>query len=326
MALQITGNEFEALNSGDGRLQIRSDAPTVTVGSDTRVFPTTGALEVTGQSLQLADRVSTPGTGALVIVGHAFENIPQPGSGSVAFSSSAPTVHIAIKPPIGSLGLTGQSVERGTGLLFVGQAPSAEMTHSSTHATKAVSLTGSVPVVTISDVTNPTITPLTGALAVTGAVAGILGTVSPGTGSLAASSSVPSIGVTAIAQTSTGTLDFVADPPQGNPDRPPTVIFGVAANPGTVIRNLDAVPFASNYVICDRTGFKQKVDKHGHDMLEKDPYGNLVRPESSDKHRHPQERVRVESESLTGSPRPEPVDNERTIEDEYPNGVTAGDL
>jgi hypothetical protein len=77
-----------------------------------------------------------------------------------------------------------------------------------------------------------------------------------------------------------------------------------------------------NYQIDDRTGFKVKVK----DALVKEYTGHLVRPESLDI-RSEQEFVRSKrKENQRGPVRPEPVGNERFIEDEYPNGVDSEDL
>jgi hypothetical protein len=97
----------------------------------------------------------------------------------------------------------------------------------------------------------------------------------------------------------------------------------VATDAGTPITN----PWATtdvpvNYQIDDRTGFKIKVK---HPMV-REYTGHYVRPESLDK-RSEQEFARSKrKERQKGPLRPEPVNNERFIEDEYPNGVDSEDL
>jgi hypothetical protein len=93
--------------------------------------------------------------------------------------------------------------------------------------------------------------------------------------------------------------------------------YGVSITNPTATTNVPV-----NYQIDDRTGFKVKVK----DALVKEYTGHLVRPESLDI-RSEQEFVRSKrKENQRGPVRPEPVGNERFIEDEYPNGVDSEDL
>jgi len=83
--------------------------------------------------------------------------------------------------------------------------------------------------------------------------------------------------------------------------------------------NSDAIEVASNYEICDRSGFRVK-----HGTLKKEWNGLMVKPEYWEA-RHPQDFVRVPPERERGSPRPEQED--QFIDDDvYPNGVSADDL
>lgn len=67
-------------------------------------------------------------------------------------------------------------------------------------------------------------------------------------------------------------------------------------------QNPNAVPYPSNYEICDRTGFR--VERGG---LKKEWTGALVRPQSWEG-RHPRDFARTPTEHAKGSPRPEQPD------------------
>jgi hypothetical protein len=141
--------------------------------------------------------------------------------------------------------------------------------------------------------------------------------IAPDTGSMSVSGSTPSASVDdptpvfvlsdrlIVGQAPTISLDYVGGGPTD----------------GTLIENTNATTSVPvNYTICDRTGWKMKV-KHG---LVQDPYGNMVRAESVDNDglRHPQESTKSTSEDFrTGATRPEPVGDERFIDDEFPSGV-----
>lgn len=96
--------------------------------------------------------------------------------------------------------------------------------------------------------------------------------------------------------------------------------IGQSVNDPSITNSSATTDVPSNYLICDRTGFKVRVK----DGLRKEWNGWMVRAESWES-RHPQDFVRSRGEDLEGSPRPEHAD--RFIgTDIYPNGVTAGDL
>lgn len=85
---------------------------------------------------------------------------------------------------------------------------------------------------------------------------------------------------------------------------------------GGLILNGDAVPFPSNYEICERTGFRVLPGQ-----LRKEWNNTMVRAKSFEA-RHPQDFVRARAEKLEGSIRPEQTDRfigidvpEVTIED-----------
>lgn len=70
------------------------------------------------------------------------------------------------------------------------------------------------------------------------------------------------------------------------------------------ITNSDATTdVPSNYLICDRTGFKIPVSEG----LVEEWNGRMVRKESWEA-RHPQDFVKGRGETLNGSPRPEQED------------------
>ena len=112
-----------------------------------------------------------------------------------------------------------------------------------------------------------------------------------------------------------------------NVDAASVTISGYAASVATDVGTPITNPWATtdvpvNYQIDDRTGFKIKVK---HPMV-REYTGHYVRPESLDK-RSEQEFARSKrKERQKGPLRPEPVNNERFIEDEYPNGVDSEDL
>ena len=90
----------------------------------------------------------------------------------------------------------------------------------------------------------------------------------------------------------------------------------------TAIENANATEVPSNYLICDRTGFRVPVSvglvNDGHLR------SAMTRPKSRDS-RHPQEMLRAKAENLHGSIRPEPS-TDQYIETLYPSGVTVDDL
>ena len=84
--------------------------------------------------------------------------------------------------------------------------------------------------------------------------------------------------------------------------------------------NSRAATVVSNYLICDRTGYRVSIDEG----LQDEWNGAKVRARSWEP-RHPQDFVRGRSEQIKGSERPEQGD--RFIDDEYPNEVnTTTDL
>lgn len=84
----------------------------------------------------------------------------------------------------------------------------------------------------------------------------------------------------------------------------------------STLESLQEIGGESNYLICDRTGFKIPV-KTG---LRREWNGWMVRPESWEP-RHPLDFVRAKPERSRGSPRPEPEDTFLTT-----NEVTREDL
>lgn len=80
----------------------------------------------------------------------------------------------------------------------------------------------------------------------------------------------------------------------------PASTFPTSAADGP--QNTNTVSVASNYEICDRTGFRVPVGE-----LAKEWTGAMVRRESWEA-RHPLDFVRGRAEHAKGSPRPEQVD------------------
>lgn len=87
---------------------------------------------------------------------------------------------------------------------------------------------------------------------------------------------------------------------------------------GTGIVNEDAVPFPSNYEICDRTGFRLRRGE-----LKEEWTGAMVDPRSWER-RNVQDFVRGVGDELHGSKRPEQDD--QFVTEKYPAGVQTDDL
>ena len=83
--------------------------------------------------------------------------------------------------------------------------------------------------------------------------------------------------------------------------------------------NANATEEASNYLICERSGFRVRVDEG----LKTEWNGLMVRAKDWER-RQPQDFVRSIREDKQGSIRPEAPD--RTIAEVFPNGVTQDDL
>jgi hypothetical protein len=93
----------------------------------------------------------------------------------------------------------------------------------------------------------------------------------------------------------------------------------MAGTDGTAITNTLASETASNYEVCQRTGFRLPAGK-----LEREWTGLYVRPDSIES-RHPQELLRMRAHEKPHDPgNPEPDD--RYVEDVYPSGVAVTDL
>lgn len=79
--------------------------------------------------------------------------------------------------------------------------------------------------------------------------------------------------------------------------------IGQSENGPNIVNDEATTDVPSNYLICDMTGFKIRVDEG----LVEDWRGYKMRKESWSP-RHPQDFVRSKAEKLTGSPRPEQED------------------
>lgn len=114
---------------------------------------------------------------------------------------------------------------------------------------------------------------------------------------------LPNYAITA-AESLRVTVPIIANNTGGIIPATPIITLSEAAEEGTPIENPTATTVPSNYLICDRTGFKQKVS----DGLKTEWTGNMVRKESFER-RHPQDLVRSTPDKQKGSPRPEQEDN-----------------
>lgn len=94
-------------------------------------------------------------------------------------------------------------------------------------------------------------------------------------------------------------------------------VEGASNFTSTTLESDQEVGAEDNYLICDRTGFKLRIE----DGVVEEWSGMKVRKQSWER-RHPQDFIRSRAESRrNGSPRPEQTDS--FIADEYPNGVDA---
>ena len=97
-------------------------------------------------------------------------------------------------------------------------------------------------------------------------------------------------------------------------------VTGEPAEDDTTTANDEATFTVSNYLICDRTGFKVTVTVG----LKKEWDGTMVRPESYTP-RQPLDFIRPQPvEQLEGSIRPESTDWD--IDTRFPSGVSLDDL
>jgi len=235
------------------------------------------------------------------------------GDMKLIFTGYAPLASVkeTISPDTVSLSLTGEAPIRAYGLQFLSDAPSLKIDRFITPATGALQIS--------SDVVTPLI-----------AIPASSHVVAPSRVDLNFSSDAPTVNIIRQAFPTLGTISFSSAAPTIavgksififraaittiQSDAPTVSVDYVGGSPGdgTLIQNLDAdTDPPVSYTICDRTGFKIKPYR---DPLVQDPYGNYVRAESSDKFRHPQERVKSTSEDLrTGAKRPEPVGSETFI-------------
>jgi hypothetical protein len=93
----------------------------------------------------------------------------------------------------------------------------------------------------------------------------------------------------------------------------------MAGTDGTAITNPTASETASNYEVCQRTGFRLPAGK-----LIREWTGLYVAPAVWEA-RHPNEALHVEARERPHDPgNPEPDD--RYVEDQYPSGVSSADL
>ncbi len=322
--LALDGQEKTFQNSGDMRLILTGYAPAITQEAAAgEANPFGGTISLTGSvpTVGQPDAVK-PATGSAALRGH----YDKWGVGLV-LQGQAPTiqkVNTSKAPPTGAIAITGQTPARITGLKLDGQAPSLAFSFTIFPASGSLAFGGDDAEIIVTSPNNIQKLPTKAAVTLTGQPAFLQqATESPTTGTATLTGAAPTllIGVSFVSP-SAGSLAIVGKQPRLGSFTGPTVIIGPGANEGTVIRNTNAttdVPV--NYVICDRTGFKQKVKY----PLAKDWTGSYVRQDSWDNRMDQNaELVRGRKERYKKGPlRPEPVGSERFIEDEYPDGVDA---
>jgi hypothetical protein len=318
----LDGKDVFFVNSNDNKIIIRSDAPTVTINDAGIVRPAIGSLSLSPQTPVTVGTVAVP-SGSLSLAGKQVNNpVSFPTLETLALAGAAPSLAHAVLPPTKSLVLTEFIGARFTGLWFEGFAPLAKAgevvaptvgacsfastapdvsiasptAHVRVPEKRSVALTGQAPLAVVSNVVLPTVSALT----LFGRLTNTNDVVFPTLGAL---------GVTGYAP--------VPDRPGGEV----TVLIEGPFNFGTFIRNPDAGPEPSNYQICDRTGFKIKI-KHG---LYEEWNHSLVRADSFE-HRNAQDLITTKPDHQEGAERPEPIGEERFIEDIFPDGVDPEDL
>lgn len=324
MALQLTTSDAGFINSGDMRLILSGKAPTVSIQTPTGSvsFPDTGALIASGVTPALSGRPA-PGTGSLTLASDqgAAHNV-QPSGDALALATTTPTIEInrTLLPGVGGLSLTLQNAYRGFGLYLTGNAPQLQEAHVTGFPVGSLALQGRIPTVVVQSGGNLNVAPEDRALGLSGKFVTLdttLGAV-PVT-SMALSGVAPSTAIDKPIAMTGASLAIASV--KVVIDTPPTAIIGIPPNEGTPIENTNATTDTPNrYNICDRSGFKAKPGE-----LVRTWDGLMVLPEFWEP-RNMQDLVTSRPERQRGAKRPEPVGNERLIEDEYPNGVTVDDL
>jgi hypothetical protein len=329
----IDGQGVWFINENDSKLIIRSDPPEVEV-SPGNVYPTTGSITVDEKTPLLANRPQVP-TKAVTLTG-IQPTLPTPRQvdplkKAVTLAGQAPTLNHTVLPTADGLSITEQSVARWTGLWFESDKITVTQGVLKTPLVGAFNFASEKPDVASPPPGSSTRIPKKKSVTLAGAapLAVVNHVTSPPTGLPQIPRRDASINIKA---------NLVYVHPYEYPQRGQIGITGYAPdligegqvgviiegpfNYGTIIRNENATTdVPKNYQIDDRTGFKVKVKK----PLMEEYTGVLTRPESFDK-RSEQEFLRSKPERHRGAMRPEPVGNERFVEDEYPDGVTQDDL
>lgn len=323
MALELATSDAGFINSGDNKIVLKGQVPTVSVGEEQhRADPLVGSLTFASDVI-LASFTVNPSTGALVFASdQSAAHAPLTSAGSVVVSGIAPdaVLDAPITVPAGSLAIVGQQANRGVGLFFVGDTPSVQISHGRMVPAGAAVLSSTAPAVVITSADSHVAAPEVRSL-VLGVPAPTLDTGLPA-GSPAAidfAGIAPSAEIDKPIQPASGTVSIASELVVVDP--PPIIVIGLGPNDGTFILNATATTDTPNrYEICDRSGFKAKPGE-----LVK-TWDNLwVLPEFWEP-RNLQDFVRNKAEQQRGATRPEPVGNETFIEDAYPDGVDADDL
>ncbi len=260
----------------------------------------------------MADTPITPPTGSIAFTGDEVYFINS-GDSKMFFTGYAPTIYLSVAlPATGSLSFTGQTPSRWTGITFFGQDITIRYDHIQIVPTGSAAFTGITPDKVIASPPNKTILPFTGSISFAGSESALnVLKPEPGVGSLTLTGQSLDATQTTPVYPFFDILNFTGYAPTIN-----------VANSGTSITNQwSTTDVPVNYQIDDRTGFKIKVK---HPMVQ-EYTGHMMRPESVDK-RSEQEFLRAKPEHHKGPLRPEPVGDEKFVEDEYPNGVSADDL
>lgn len=316
LTLQTSDAGF--INSGDMRLILRGQAPSIVVGQPAGLaLPETIGLTLTGQAPSLASSAIQPGTGSL-----SFSGVGEGWGLGLSLVGHPPTASVTagVVVPTGALNLAFSAPLRAVGLEIQGQdGPLIQIGHNRLVPSGAMSFAGIVPATVVQSAGNLVAAPELGSLVAAGRSASIHNQLDAGSpAGLSLASTAPTTQIDKPIAVSTGSAVLASDPiVQGAPD----IVIGEGANEGTVIQNLSATTDSGNrYEICDRSGFRAKPGQ-----LVETWDGLMVLPEFWEP-RNMQDFVSSRAERQSGAQRPEPVGSETFVEDTHPNGVSAEDL
>ena len=330
VSLKLVTTDAGFINSGDSRLIISSDAPTVGLGGPSQTIDVpSGSLSATGYVPNVSSGSILISSGSLsfttypVFINPVDSPAITPSLGSISFSSSAPTLAFDTPPQPGMVTVTlaGQPTYRRTGLQFESDPPTTQEAHRPSVTTLQGPLfAGYQPQVLTQGGGNLTVAPDTRNLGISSDAPSVHWNANITGVSLAFASSAPITDVTNPVTPPVDVVRFASDPPStAFSTHAPTVVIGPGAEPGTVVRNLDAEEDTKNrHNICDISGIKCKPG-----VLIRQRDGLWVHPDYYSP-RNIQDFVKSRPEKKRqGALRPEPVGDETFL---TANEVSSEDL